>query len=385
MKVWIENPFDSLPVEGYRKQRYWMMAEAFVRAGHEVVYWTSDFSHAKKLSRGLESKSYAGFELKFIKTLPYRKNVSWARVRSHRAYAREWERQVRAEIAAGTVRRPDVIIVSAPPLATGEVAIRLARQFGAKFVVDVQDAWPETFVRLLPRGFRWLGGLLFRGARTSAAHLYRAADLVTGVCDRYAELVKGYGAGEYFRAYLGVERVAEAPDRGVAGTGTVRLVYVGNMGRSYDLKTVVEGVRILRARGVDVTLDIAGFGGEAPCAEGVRFHGMLGHEALQRLLADCEIGIIPMRSDSFVGIPNKLGEYASAGLRIVSSLAGETERLIAKYNCGATYCPGDAAGFADAVAAALGESCGSSRALAENELLAETIYRDYVLRVRLLV
>ena len=51
MTVWIQNPFDNLPSEGYRKQRYWMMCEAFVRAGHQVVFWTSDFSHAKKVQR----------------------------------------------------------------------------------------------------------------------------------------------------------------------------------------------------------------------------------------------------------------------------------------------------------------------------------------------
>ena len=51
MTVWIQNPFDNLPQEGFRKQRYWLMAEAFVRAGHDVVYWTSDFSHATKAPR----------------------------------------------------------------------------------------------------------------------------------------------------------------------------------------------------------------------------------------------------------------------------------------------------------------------------------------------
>lgn len=25
MNVWIQNPFDNLPVEGYRKQRFWLM------------------------------------------------------------------------------------------------------------------------------------------------------------------------------------------------------------------------------------------------------------------------------------------------------------------------------------------------------------------------
>ena len=37
MTVWIENPFDNLPAEGFRPQRYWLMAEAFAKAGHDVT------------------------------------------------------------------------------------------------------------------------------------------------------------------------------------------------------------------------------------------------------------------------------------------------------------------------------------------------------------
>ena len=76
MTVWIESPFDSLPVEGYRKQRYWLMAEAFVRAGHHVVYWTSDFSHATKAPRRFVGPvAPEAFAVRLIPTRPYRRNV----------------------------------------------------------------------------------------------------------------------------------------------------------------------------------------------------------------------------------------------------------------------------------------------------------------------
>ena len=32
MTVWIVNPFDNLPPEGYRPQRYWLMSRAFAEA-----------------------------------------------------------------------------------------------------------------------------------------------------------------------------------------------------------------------------------------------------------------------------------------------------------------------------------------------------------------
>ncbi|MBR1921951.1 MAG: glycosyltransferase WbuB, partial [Kiritimatiellae bacterium] len=87
MRVWIENPFDGLPVEGHRPQRYWLMAEAFARAGHAVTLWTSDFSHATKLPRRLTQAGPDAFALRLVATRPYARNVSLARIRSHRAYA----------------------------------------------------------------------------------------------------------------------------------------------------------------------------------------------------------------------------------------------------------------------------------------------------------
>ena len=99
MVVWIQNPFDSLPLEGSRKMRYWLMCEAFARAGWRVLLFTSDFSHATKRARSARGgkvekwkggKVDGGFEVRFIPTRPYQRNVSFARIASHRAYARTW-------------------------------------------------------------------------------------------------------------------------------------------------------------------------------------------------------------------------------------------------------------------------------------------------------
>ena len=198
MTVWSQNPFDNLPHEGFRKQRYWLMAEAFVRAGHRVVYWTSDFSHAAKRGRILsEDPSSAGIELRLVPTRPYHRNVGLARVRSHRDYAREWQR------LCADAGRPDVVVSSFPTIAAAEAALRIGHRAGAKVVIDVQDAWPETFERLVPRPFRALACLVLLPLRSKARRIFREADVVTGVCDRYRDLV---GRDDYYRAYLGIER-----------------------------------------------------------------------------------------------------------------------------------------------------------------------------------
>ena len=94
---------------------------------------------------------------------------------------------------------------------------------------------------------------------------------------------------------------------------------------------------------VDFELDVAGYGDFACACPRVRFHGMLSAENLRKLYATCDIGVIPMNDDSGVGLPNKIFDYAAAGLGIVSSLSGESAAILKKYGCGTTYNPGDVA------------------------------------------
>lgn len=381
MTVWIENPFDNLPLEGFRPQRFWSMAAAFARAGHAVTLWTADFNHTTKKARRIDPAASAPpFEVRFVPTRPYPANVSLARIASHRAYAAAWERLA---FCAGAAARPDVIVVSSPPLATGDAARRLARAFGARLVVDVMDAWPETFYRLLPRPVRRAGGLLFAPMHRAARRLYSSADLVTGVCDRYEDLVRRAGGRNWRTFYHGIEMTPPV-GRAVRSGGGVRLVYAGNLGRTYDLDTVI---RALAGRG-DATLAIAGNGEREPVLRAlaarlgldgrVAFHGYLGADALARLLAGSDVGVVPMSDDSFVGVPYKFCDYARAGLAIVSSLAGESSALLTRHGAGAVYAPGDAGSFLQALRTLPAGAGVAARRMAETVFDASAIYDAYV-------
>lgn len=383
INVWIEAPFDNLPLEGYRPQRYWLMAQAFIRAGHSVVLWTSDFNHTTKVPRLMEGDFFGSVvPVEFIPTRPYAKNVSLARFASHRAYADSWERLARAAVSSGRLATPDLVIVSLPPIATAAVARRICRDWKAAFVMDMQDAWPETFERLFPRGLRGLARVALAPLSWRVSRACRAAALVTGVCDRYEALVKARGALRYARAYLGIELDAPPPAR--PPSAALRLVYAGNLGRSYDLGTVLSAIRSMK----EVTLDIAGKG---PCerkwraqAKGlmnVRFHGYLGREDLARLLRTCDAGLVPMADDTQVGLPNKFFDYAAAGIAIVSSLGGESARLLARHGAGAVYRAGDAASLVTVLEGLRQDVAArgfAARKLAEEEFDATTIYDDYV-------
>ncbi len=374
MTVWIENPFDNLPAEGFRPQRYWLMAEAFAKAGHDVTLWTSDFSHAKKAPRSI-SKAEAPFRLKLIKTPPYSDNVSFRRIASHRAYAANWLADARAEAKASG--SPDVVVVSMPPLSTADAALALKKEFGAKTVVDVMDAWPETFERIFPAPFKFLSAIALFPLRRAARRAYCGADLVTGVCDAYGDIARANGAREYVRFYHGID-ISKAREVG-AQRPPLSFVYAGNFGRGYDLSAAIRAV----AQNDDATLDIAGAGEReaewralAAHSPRIRFHGYLSGDDLGKLLDSASIGVIPLADDTFVGLPYKLGDYAAHGLRMVTSLRGECAALLEKFGAGAVYDAKDAESFM-AAARKVQESKPDFASLL-SELDAARIYADYV-------
>ena len=204
MKVWIESPFDNLPEEGFRKQRYYLMAEAFKAAGHEVVYWTSNFNHGTKQSRRIIGDiDNSAIKIELLPVLPYQKNVSVVRILSHYFYAKLFKHHAAELVETGKLSKPDLVIAATPTLGAAKAAMELARKYGAKFALDIQDAWPETFYRLLPVGFKWLGKLLFLPMAITEKKLYREADVITGVSRRYQALT---GRNDFYLAYHGIAK-----------------------------------------------------------------------------------------------------------------------------------------------------------------------------------
>lgn len=370
MKVWIVNPFDNLPVEGYRPQRYWMMAEAFAAAGHDTVLWTQNWSHAKK-SRREEIPSESSFVLKYVRVPGYSRNICLKRVWSHWRFAANWAGDA---MRAGEV--PDLIVVSSPPLLVGRAVRRFCERTGAKYIVDIMDAWPETFERVLPRRALSPMRLVVKGN-------YLAADGISAVTKSYLSLAAGYGADcPMLLCYHGIQiSSVSAPvrKREVLNPDRIRLAYAGNMSLSYDLATVIDAVKADSA----FSLDIAGSGPDEPSLKvraadcpRIKFHGYLDDAGLRAMLVQADVGVVPMFDDSCVGVPYKLADYAAAGLPVVSSLHGETAELLEECAAGVTYAARDPAALASAArrAAAIGNGC---MRLARR-FDAERLYREYV-------
>lgn len=414
LTIWIVNPFDDIPGEGLPPLRYWSLARILAARGHDVTWWSATWSHRRKARRDvpLGIREDENFAVRLVAVRPYEKNVSLARIRSHRDFGRTFERLASEGVASGQLDRPDVILASLPPLEGPEASARLAKRLDALFVCDVMDAWPETFERLLP-GPTWLRGILtplFLGGMQRRRNTVLAeADALSAASQTYLDLARqkraeGGNASDapahacYHGAYL--QEFPEPPrlsptdvdaSREAGGTGRpVSCVYAGTLEAGQDLDTLVAACRLLASAGTEAEIHVAGTGTLEPrlrtAAAGLRgacrlvVHGLLGRHDYVHLLSAADVGLVLVKPESLVAVPYKAGDYAAAGLALVNSLPGELERLIAEHSAGLTYTAGDAASLARAIAAfatnrrLLNDCRHGSRRLAEAAFDREKTY-----------
>jgi glycosyltransferase involved in cell wall biosynthesis len=416
LSIWIVNPFDDIPGEGLPPQRCWSLARVLAGRGHDVTWWTASWSNRRKAARAtpLAIRDDEGFAVRLVAVRPYAKNISLARLASHRDFGRTFERLASEAVASGQLDRPDLILASLPPLEGPEAAARLARRLDAAVVVDLMDAWPEAFAGLVP-GPQWLrdrlASLLIGRMITRRQAVLATADAVSSCAQGYLDLMAGPVGAERPRhvchhgAWLPefpppprlidhVPVAGETADHGAeAAPPPLACVFSGTLESAQEIDTLVAAARLLSSRGVAATLHVAGTGRleaglrSAAAAVGgscaVRVHGLLDRGAYVRLLSECDVGLVLARPQSLVMVPYKACDYAAAGLAVVNPLPGELAELLERHRAGVAYAAGSGDSLARAVESLavdrrlLMQLRAGARRLAEAEFDREKTYARF--------
>lgn len=380
LSVWLVNPFDDIPGEGLPPLRYWTLARVLAARGHDVIWWTATWSHRRKAIRSapLGIRDDEGFAVRLVAVRPYEKDASLARLGSHRDFGKTFERLANESISSGQLERPDIILASLPPLDSPEAAARLAKKLDATFVLDVQDLWPETFDRLIPGPSflkRLIAPFLLGGMQKRRESLIAAADAVSATTRTYADAVlRGASAelprhvcyvGAYPQEFPSPSRIMNRVPALDAGETTppepapLECVYAGTLEAGQDLDVLAGAAKQLSAAGVKATIHVAGTGAfeqslrrSAASLGGscrLEVHGLLPRQAYVNLLSRCDVGLVCVKPESLVVVPNKACDFAAAGLALVNSLPGELQAHIDEHGAGVAYTAGDAGSLARAI------------------------------------
>lgn len=304
---------------------------------HTVEIVTSSFRHEVKRQRNREEMPEGDVKITAPFEPGYPRNVCLGRFKSDYVWGRNVLRYLKQR------KKPDVVYCAVPSLAGPLKAAKFCERNGIRFIVDVQDLWPEAFRMALD--IPGISGLLFAPFKHMADGIYRRADAVCGVSEDYcarALRVNRKGA-KGTAVYLGT--ALEVFDRSAEQfaaekpAGETWLGYVGTLGTSYDLPVVFEALRKVSYPGLKFIVM-----GDGPLADDFKkqaeglpavFTGRIPYEQMCGILKQCDIVVNPIIGSSAATIINKHGDYAAAGKPVLNTQAGQEYRgLVEGYRMG---------------------------------------------------
>lgn len=220
-----------------------------------------------------------------------------------------------------------------------------------------------------------------RLSRWLTAYALRRADQVTTVAEHMNAAVVALGAlpARVSALPFGVDTALFRPPRlPRPAAPPLRVVCTRNFAPVYSVQTVVEAARLLRERGVLLSLDLVGAGplqaalhaqvaaaGLAPLSV---FHGHVDHPRLVQLLGAAHVFVSPALSD---GNNISLNEAMACGCFPVATDIAANRQWLDDGDNGLLYPPGDAVGLAACIERAAGDGDWRQRAAAANRAIVE--------------
>lgn len=325
--------------------RYLTLANMITESGLKLEIITSTFYHATKSQRDFDAYFLSSFPYKvtLINEPGYYKNVSLKRIISHRVFAKNVLEYVNKR------KKPDIIYCVVPSLDVADLITAYANKNNIKVIIDIQDLWPEAYKMAINIPF--ISDLIFFPMKLKANRIYSAANDIVAVSQSYIsralEVNKKNIDGH--SVYLGIElhnfdKYASVADYTIKPKNEIWIVYIGTLGHSYDLISVIDAIDLLKNKGYqNLKFIVIGDGPRRQEFEAhakqkninYKFTGKLRYSDMVKLLSICDLAVNPITKNSAASIINKHADYVAAGLPIINTQeSNEFRVLLEEYEAG---------------------------------------------------
>ena len=300
-------------LDGERENRFSYLADRLALIGHEVELIITDFSHGKKCKRVPPREDLYPFRITQCHEPGYKKNISIQRLYSHFVWGKNVEKYLQQ------FPKPDIVYCAIPSVTAARRAGKYAHKIGVKFVIDVQDLWPEAFCMAIKNKLLQKALLPMKWYVDKA---YKMADVAIGVSDTYVNriLSVNHRLSLGISVFLGTN--GEMFDKGRQeykiqhNDDAIWLCYVGSLSDSYDIKCVIDALNILKKKNISIPVcfKIVGDGYlkdsfvEYAKEKSVAcdFMGYKPYMEMVGIMCSCDIVINPIAKGSAASIINKV-------------------------------------------------------------------------------
>lgn len=258
-------------------------------------------------------------------------------------------------------RDVDVVYAILPPLPLGVSAWAIAKISRARFVVNVQDIYPDIAVAL--------GYLTNPAAVALFRHMerwiYRRADQIVVISDGFRENLLAKGVPPQRLRIVSnwadpdtiVPSASNNSFRSETGASKELLVlYSGGLTRNSDLSAVLDAA--LELRDLPILFAIVGEGvrkqslidrARSAGLGNVKFYPFQPLERYGEVLASADVTLVTLNTAAtFSSVPSKIYKQMAAARPIIAmtGAGNEVSRLLFEVGCGVTVHPGDSRGLA---------------------------------------
>lgn len=359
--IWIFQTGEPLHCDlvSGRKMRAVNLADALIDRGHKVVLWSSSFYHQEKLHR---SKVFQDINydhqltIRLIPSCGYSSNIGLKRLLDHAQLAINLKSALKYESSP-----PDIAFIGYPPIEFAAVATSWLKKWKVPMILDCKDQWPDIFIQAAPKIARPLAALIFYPYYLLGRYTLKNATAISSMTESFLSWALNFCGRKRnkFDMVLPLSPVIHdiSPselemaslwwrENGITSNGKKRFFFVGTLSRAFNFEPIIWAAQMASDQGLEWEFVICGAGEGLELLKqktihlkNIYFPGWVDRPQLNALARISIAGLAPYRnlSDFQKSIPNKILDYLSLGMPIVTPLAGEVSRLIQSSNSGLIY------------------------------------------------
>ncbi len=363
MRIWIINHY-AAPKTGSLGTRHAVLAEQLQRQGHEAIIFAAALGHhsggaGAALADLAPEQLYGdqqieGVPWRFIRVSPYANALQ--RLLNMRSFRRNLLRSV------GDLSPPDVVLGSTVHPYAADAGLRLARRYGASFVYEVRDVWPESLADVGALSRR---NPLYWHLRGLERKAFRAADGVVILFPGMQAYTQAHGVPPDRICYLpnGVDPSLYASVGPPPKAQPFVVSFFGSHGPANGLMTVLDAAARLESdpRGQGILLRLVGDGTQKAALQEYAQRLHLKNVEFGDSVPKAQLATLAERSHAFIFCLRRMPVIAKYGMsanklfdyllwaRPVIFACESYNNPVAEAGAGLSIAPEDAPALAEAI------------------------------------
>ena len=359
LNVWILQTGEPLIIDGKdsRLMRGMNLANKLVDRGHKVLFFSSNFNHQEKKFRYKNNKIikyHRNLSFNLIQSPGYKKNISLARFYDHLILAKNLNKIINKEKS-----KPDIVFIGYPPIEISYVMAKWLNKKNIPYILDVKDQWPDLIVEVFPKKLHFIIRLFLFPYYYCLKKTIEYSSAITSMSNSFINWslkfskkknkpfknvipLASYKKKINYKKKILSDKWCDKNE--IFKSNSFNILFLGSISRSFDFDTILKCAKEMKNTNIEFIICGEGELKEylienSKDLENIKFTGWIDNNKINSIANRSILAIAPYRNlKNFKdNIPNKILDYISHGLPILSPLKGEVASLIKNKKIGLCY------------------------------------------------